>query len=165
MSGKEKKGSKAIIITVSVCLSIILVIVMLLTLVDPIVGKTKIKRAREVAGGCDQIVISAPLYKDAFLQGAEVVIDGEEARVLADIFLDATERASYDGYFDNPGGFWNTKLEFFSAEDRFAIYLKDDEIYVTKDTRGYRFEIDDDREEAYETLVHTVNEMLEESKK
>ena len=165
MNCKEKKGNKAIIITVSICLSIVLVIVMTLTLVDPIVGKNKMKRAREIAQICDQIVISAPLYNDAFLQGAEVVVNGEEARALSDMFLDVTETASYDGYFDSLGGFWNTKLEFFSSEDRFAIYLKDDEIYVTKDTRGYRFEIDEVKEEAYETLVHMVNKMLEASKK
>ena len=165
MNIKKKKGNKAIIVTLSICLSVILVIIMLLTLVDPLVGKSKMKRAREVASSCSEIVISAPLYKDAFLKGAEVVINGEEARLLSDMFLSVTEKASYDGSFDSPGGFWNTKIEFFTAEDRFAIYLKDDEVYVTKDTKGYKFEIDDKQEDVYEAFVHTVNQMLDDSKK
>lgn len=162
---KEKNSNRAIIITLSICLSVILIIVLLLTIVDPIVGHLKMKNVIEVARSCNEIVISAPLYKDSFLQGAEVVINAEEAKSLADVFLDVIEKASYDGSFDSLGGFWNTKIEFFSSEDRCAIYLKDDEVYVTKDTKAYQFEIDDDQEEMYEAFLRRINEILEDSKK
>lgn len=162
---KERNSNKAVMITVAVCLSVILVVVLLLTLVDPIYGRTKIKKARETAAVCSEIVISAPMYDDPFLQGAEVVISGEEAQALAEVFLYATDKISYDESFESIGGFWNTKLEFYSSDDRCSVYLNDDEIYVTKDTKGYKFEIDDDCEDAYEAFWRRTNEILDDSKK
>ena len=162
---EEKKNNKAIIITLSICLSVVVIIVLLLTLIDPIVGASKMKKARDAAESCDEIVISAPLYKDSFIQGAEVIISDGEAKELANIFLSAAEKASYDESFEGLGGFWDTKLEFYSSGARCSIYLKDDEVYVAKDTKGYIFEIDDDREEIYEELLYAVDEILSNSKR
>ena len=164
-TSKEKKNNKALIITLSLCVSVVVVIILLLTLIDPIVGTQRMKKAKEAAKNSSEIVISSPLYQDAFLQGAEVVLTGEEKEELADLFLAVSEKASYDKSFDSLGGFWHTKIEFHTSNERYAVYLKDDEIYVANGAKGYEFEIDDDREDLYEKFINRINQMLEEATK
>ena len=157
----EKKGNKAVIITSAVCAAVVAVIVLILALTDPIVGNIKLGKVRDAAQSCGEIVISAPLYKNAFLQGTETVVSGEDARELADAFLSATENTSFDKSFESAGGFWNIKMEFYSSDDRYAVYLRDEEIYVAKNFKGYLFEIDDESETAYQSFYNRVLEILD----
>ena len=120
---EEKKNNKAIIITLSICLSVVVIIVLLLTLIDPIVGASKMKKARDAAESCDEIVISAPLYKDSFIQGAEVIISDGEAKELANIFLSAAEKASYDESFEGLGGLEkDDKMLKLEKSDNTSLY-------------------------------------------
>lgn len=162
---KKKSGNKYLIATISICVSIVLVIILLVALIDPIVGRSKLKKVKYAAENCNEIVISSPLYQDSFLQGAEAVVTGNEMDELTNTFIRASEGVSYDESFDSFGGFWHTKLEFHTSDERYAVYLKDDEIYVVKDTKAYQFDIEDECKEVYETLLNRINQILSDSVK
>ena len=48
---KKKSGNKYLIATISICLSIVLVIILLVALIDPIVGRSKLKKVKYAAEG------------------------------------------------------------------------------------------------------------------
>ena len=165
MSKENKKNNKVVIISASICGAVIAIIVLLLTVTEPIIGIIKLSNVREAAESCDEIVISAPLYKDAFLQGAEAVVIGEDAKALSDAFIKATENTDFDDVYVSASGFWDTKLEFYGDGERYSGYLCDDEIYVARGVKVYRFEIEDECEALYEAFLSRVNSILDEQKK
>ena len=148
------------VIAVSICLVIVLLLIGVLALTDPIMGMVKFNEVKDGAENCSEIVVSDPLREEAFLRGVEAVVTGEQARELADGFAIAVQGASYKKAIDASKGFWDIRLDFSTAAQRYSVYLKEDAVYVAKN-KGYLFEIDTDRQDAYAEFFATVEKILD----
>ena len=159
----NKRSNKSIIITACICATVIISLICVLAFTDPIVGRVKLNKIRGGAEACDVVVISDPLYDASFSRGAEVILTGDEARDIADRFLTATDDMSYEGTVDGIKGFWDTRIDFCTDDEKLTIYLHEDAVYVTN-SKGYLFEIEDGCEETYEAFYNKVLEILDEQK-
>lgn len=148
------------VIAVSICLVIVLLLIGVLALTDPIMGIVKFNEVKDGAENCSEIVVSDPLREEAFLRGVEAVVTGEQARELADGFATAVQGASYKKAIDASKGFWDIRLDFSTDAQRYSVYLKEDAFYVAKN-KGYLFEIDTDRQEAYAEFFASVEKILD----
>ena len=157
----KKKSNRAGIITVSICLTAVILLVGFIALADPLTGMIKFNEVKNGAKACEEIVISDPLREEAFLMGAEAVITGESARGLADDFVEVTKGANYKKALDASKGFWDIKLDFSADGQKYSVYLREDAVYVTTN-KGYLFEIDRENQEKYYEFYAAVEKILDE---
>jgi hypothetical protein len=132
-----------------------------LAFIDPIVGNVKLNKVRDAAKDCEEIVVFDPLHDDLFYRGAEKILTDNEAKEFADSFLDATEKTSYKKVIDGSKGFWDIKIDFYTDDEKYAIYLREDSVYVAGDN-GYLFEINGEDQQMYTEFYETVVSLLSE---
>lgn len=158
---ENKKRSRAITVAACICAVAVIALVGVLAFIDPIVGNVKLNKVRAAAKDCEEIVVFDPLHDDSFYRGAEKILTDNEAEKFADSFLDATKKTSYKKVIDGSKGFWNIKIDFYTDDEKHAIYLREDSVYVAGDN-GYLFEINGEDQQMYTEFYETVVSLLSE---
>ena len=154
------KKSKTVWIAFAVCAIILAALIAVIAFFDCWVGYSKLNKVRKGIDGSSEVVISSPLYFDRYSSVAETVLAGEEAALLADMLVDATDKVSYEGTFGSGLGYWDTQLTFLNGDERYTVYLKDEKLYVTG-KQAYLFEPDGASEDVYEALYERITEILD----
>ena len=150
--------NKPLIIAVIICALVLAVIIVVFAFLDCWIGYAKLGKIRREIAECDEILITSPLYYDAYSSGAEASVVGDEAKKLVSDFLDVSEKKSFDGTVGGGVGFWDTRIIFYVGEESFTVYVKNDSFYVTG-KNGYLFIPDDT--EAYSQFYSDVCDLLE----
>lgn len=154
------KNSKILIIVISVITVLVVGLILTLALMDTVVANVKRSRLRDAASNAETVVITAPLYKDSFSYGAEIVLTDDEAKNLREDFIAATEDASFDTMISGAAGYWDTQIRFYMGDEYASVYLKQDSFYLAGNN-GYLFRADND---AYAQFYQRVGEMLDEKR-
>ena len=122
-----KKGkNKALVIAAVICAVALAVVIVLFAFIDCFIGYAKLGKLRKGIAECDGVLITSPLYYDAYSSGAETYVDGDEAKELVSDFLAVSEKKSFDGTVDGGAGFWDTIIIFYVGDERHTVYVMSD---------------------------------------
>ena len=160
---KDKSNSnKSLVIGTAICGGIIAVLIFVLAFADTIIGKSLLLKAEKTIEKSGEILVSDPAYNDSILPtSAECVLSGERAAQIADRMLKITESARFKEVFVSKAGYWDTYLRFYDEDGKaYAVYLKDDAIYLVKNDKAYLFEVDKSAKEEYNLLCEDVRTLL-----
>ncbi len=156
----KNKVNKPLIITAVTCAVIIALIIVVCFFLDCLIGHFKLNGLIKEIEECDEILITAPLYYDAYSSGAEAIVTGDEAEGLISYFLEAVNDRHYDGTVDGSLGFWDTRIIFKKNNGSCTVYLDGEGFYIAEKT-GYRFVPDDT--EKYLEFYSYICDLLENS--
>ena len=154
------KKSKIIWIVSAVCALFLVAIILVIAFFDCWVGYSNLKKVRKGIPNSTEIAISSPLYFDRYSSVAETVITGDEVKELSKMLIAATDDVSYEGMINASLGYWDTRLTFYCGEDRYVVYIKDEELYVTG-KNGYLFEPEGVSEDVYESFYMKIRKILD----
>lgn len=166
----KKKKDRTIGVAIAV-IAVFLVIFLLAALVFPAViarGRLneKLDAYREL-GDEDLMSIFDPLYRDGSFYGdvtADVSV--EDAREIAEKVLYACDGAKYSTTAPDTVGNWDASIVIRKVGGGIAtVYFTEDEFYVAKDGKQYRFYPSKDRSVAYSELLSLIDERIADSSK
>lgn len=154
-------GKLAMTVTLIICGVFIVAMLFVFFLGDMIAGRIKLSQAIEELEESKLIVINDPLYKgDLLTTGGEVTLTGDEAEAFGERLAYVTEKVSYQKVIKSDTGFWNVRLSFSEDGEAYSIYMKEDSIYVAKGSKGYLFDIKEQREQEYKALYAEVEGLI-----
>ncbi len=161
MKKQQAKNNKAIIITAAVCGVVVAALLFALLFADMIAGRALLSKIRDGIAKSDAVVISDPSYNDSILPtSAEMVLTGDEAKRYSEKILSLTDNVSFHNTLSSSAGFWDTCMRFDDGKDTYAIYLREDSVYVVKNDKGYIFKVDKNTKEEYNVFCKSVDELI-----
>lgn len=156
----KNRVNKPLIITAVTCAVIIALIIVVCFFLDCWIGHFKLNGLIKEIEECDEVLITAPLYYDAYSSGAEAVVTGDEAERLISYYCEAVNNRHYDGTVDGSMGFWNTRIMFKKDNVSCTVYLDGEGFYIVGKT-GYSFV--PDNAEKYSEFYSYICGLLENS--
>lgn len=118
--------------------------------------------AYRALGEDDIIQIFDPMYKDGGFYG-DVTADlfGEESMEIAQKLLKICEGAKYSSTVADAAGNWDVSIVVRKNGGGISsVYFTEDEFYVTKDNKQYRFKPAKDKTEEFSALVAFIEERI-----
>ncbi len=155
----NKKSNKPVIIVAIVCATLVLALILTFALADTVAAHIKMSEFKDNISSCERAVISDPLYSQNLSYGSEIVLEGDDAAALKDRLLSAIDKISFKQTVSGIGGFWDTRISFYTSEHAYSIYLTENSVYIAA-SGGYLFEIDEECQSAYEELYSEIRESI-----
>ncbi|MBO7309964.1 MAG: hypothetical protein J6U86_01060 [Clostridia bacterium] len=160
----SNKSNKIVIVTLSLCMAVLAVIVLVIVFFDFWVAKAKLSKIEKSIDNCYEVIITSPLHFDGYSSGAEVVLNARQAEELADDFEDIADDLSFCGTDDGFAGFWDTKITFIVGDKTHSVYVTEKKIYITTEKRAYCFEAKREDKREYDVFYETINSYLDSSR-
>lgn len=159
-------GRLAMTVTLIICGIFVIAMLFVFFLGDMIAGRIKLSQSIGELEESKLIVISDPLHKgDILTTGGEVTLTGEEAEKFGERLAYVAEKVSYQKVLKGDTGFWDVRLSFSENGEAYSIYMKEDSIYVAKGSKGYLFDIREQREQEYKALYEDIENLIASSSK
>ncbi|MBO5416917.1 MAG: hypothetical protein J6A83_09865 [Clostridia bacterium] len=164
---KTKKKDRFMIISVSVLVLIVAVVLIVAFLLPVWSAKLKLSEVKKNFEGVsdrDMIVISDPLFSGELIpEGAEVILEGEQGKEVADALLRALDGAKYADTEKTIMGSWSMNVSIRTADDVYTVYFLEDEFYLADDYKQYVFTPSEDAAEDYDAFLAQLVSILEQS--
>lgn len=146
---REKRSNKPIIIATSIILAVLVLFIALVAAypaIEAVYNRNSALKHFERAGGVDIIVVSDPAaYKDGVIPiTATEVLEGEEMSEFTDKLLRVTEDSDYSETTVNMIGRPDVNAALRGDDGVYTIYFTEKQFYVTKDTKAFLFDIDEE---------------------
>ncbi len=127
--------------------------------------KKQISVFEEFSDG-DIVQVFCPMYRDGDFYGditAEVSLDDAE-EIVANV-VRFSENAKYSSTDNSVYGNWDICVVLYKTDGRTKrVYFTEEELYVTKDTDQYRFEVDKEKSEDYAAFLADLRSRIEEAR-
>lgn len=170
---KEKKvinKKKKLLLWVGISAVLVLgIIISSAFLVPMLSARSELKKQISVFEDFDDgdiVQVFCPMYRDGDFYGditAEVSFEDSEELVAS--VLSFSENARYSSTANSVYGNWDICVVLYKADGRTRrIYFTEDELYVTKDTDQYKFEVDEKKSEDYAAFLADLKARIEEAR-
>lgn len=166
----KKKSNKTFVVAVAVIIALVVAFLAGIFVVTNVSARArlsdKLEGFRELSGR-DKMELFDPMYREGSFYG-DVTVNIEEPYMseLAEKVLYFSKGASYLGTEESIVGNWDMSIVLRRADGGiFTVYLGEEGIYVAKDTKQYKFEVDKDKKQEYVELLAELGDMIAENAK
>ena len=123
--------------------------------------------AYRALGEDDIMQIFDPLYKDGGFYGdVTAELSSDESKEIAQKLLNICDGAKYSSIAADVQGNWDVSIVVRKDGGGISsVYFTEDEFYVTKDNKQYRFKPAKDKTEEFSSLVALIEERIAQSSK
>ena len=163
MKESKNTSSRNNIITLTVCVSVVLLAVILVAMFifyPTVAAKNELESiSQALQAEVDSIVITNPDQASiGFGGGAEIRLSGDEATELAVLLRDAVSTAKYSHRHDSSTGNWDTRVRVFTENgDDITLYVTTEgSLYFSRGITQFHFS-SDYIERLYEALTQQTS--------
>lgn len=165
-SNKQKNDKTFIIVCVVIVLALA-VFMSLVFLVPYLTAKKHFNQQASVFSEFTQgeiLTVQHPMYRKGQFYGSVAVDIEEGAADIAERLIDAVDSPKYKGADNSIVGNWDMSIIYRTQDGvNHTIYLCENEMYVAKDTKQYRFSPNKENAEEYRQLYAELVALLDEN--
>ena len=162
---KKDKTLAVALIVISALVAVFLIVAVALPVIRAkLLLNEKLDGYRELSDD-DMMTIFDPVYRDGSFYGdVTAEISADESKEIAEMLLDVCDGAKYSSMTITYAGNWDASIVLRKNGGGICtVYFAEDEIYVAKDEKQYRFKPSKAKAESFRELVELIDKKISEN--
>ena len=158
----RKKVDKIFVISVSIPVILALLIVLFITIPDPLRAAIQLKRAESFIEkqSISAVVITAPSETSGLLNGKEAILRDQDAESFSRSLGYVLENVKYSDTDTVNIGIWKIKIVMYNTTDKYELYIDDEGVYIENKGRLICYDFGDRETQPRERLLSDIQKYL-----